>query len=80
MEEANCWRVMDANKDEADVQFDGTAQLRGIHVRCAKLLGLDTATRIPKPRLHPRAAARQAEPRIIDRPASGIGVPQYHLT
>jgi hypothetical protein len=46
VEEANVWRVMDANKDKPKVQFDGTAQLRGIHVRRAKLLGLDAPQKL----------------------------------
>jgi hypothetical protein len=46
LEEANVWRVMDANRDKPKVQFDGTAQLRGIHVRRAKLLGLDAPAKL----------------------------------
>ena len=40
MEMANVWRTMDANKDDWRVQMSGTAQLRGIHIRRAHLLGL----------------------------------------
>jgi hypothetical protein len=46
MEEANVWRAMDANKDDWRAQMSGTAQLRGIHVRRAKLLGLDAPTKL----------------------------------
>jgi hypothetical protein len=46
MEEANVWRTMDAHKENPKVQFDGTAQLRGIHIRRAKLLGLDAPTKV----------------------------------
>jgi hypothetical protein len=46
MEEANIWRVMDANKADPGVQFAGTAQLRGIHTRRAKLLGLDAPAKL----------------------------------
>jgi hypothetical protein len=41
MEEANIWRSMDANKDDWRAQMAGSAQLRGVHVRRSKLLGLD---------------------------------------
>jgi len=41
MEQANVWRAMDANRDNWQVQLAGTAQLRGIHIRRAHLLGLD---------------------------------------
>jgi hypothetical protein len=46
MEEANIWRIMDANKDDWKVQISCTAQLRGIHIRRAKLLGLDAPTKL----------------------------------
>jgi hypothetical protein len=46
MEKANDWRTMDANKDDWKVQMSGTAQLRGSHVRSAKLLGLDAPTKL----------------------------------
>jgi DNA-binding CsgD family transcriptional regulator len=46
MEEANVWRAMDANKEDWRAQMSGTAQLRGIHVRRAKLLGLDAPTKL----------------------------------
>jgi hypothetical protein len=45
-EQANVWRAMDANKDDWRAQMSGTAQLRGIHVRRAKLLGLDAPTKL----------------------------------
>jgi len=41
MEEANVWRAMDSNRDNWQVQLAGTAQLRGIHIQRAHLLGLD---------------------------------------
>ena len=41
MEEANMWRNMDANKADWQVQVACTAQLRGIHIRRAHMLGLD---------------------------------------
>src|ERR1700722_3419787 len=41
VEQANIWRAMDANKENWQAQMSGTAQLRGIHIRRAKLLGLD---------------------------------------
>jgi hypothetical protein len=37
---------MDANKDDPSVQFAGTAQLRGIHIRRAKLLELDAPAKL----------------------------------
>jgi len=46
MEETNVWRAMDANKEDWRAQMSGTAQLRGIHVRRAKLLGLDAPTKL----------------------------------
>ena len=46
MEEANVWRSMDANKADWRVQMSGTAQLRGIHIRRAHLLGLDAPTKL----------------------------------
>ena len=46
MEETNVWRAMDANKEDWRAQMAGTAQLRGIHVRRAKLLGLDAPTKL----------------------------------
>ena len=46
MEEANLWRSMDANKADWRVQMSGTAQLRGIHIRRAHLLGLDAPTKL----------------------------------
>jgi hypothetical protein len=46
MEEANVWRAMDANKENWQAQMAGTAQLRGIHIRRAKLLGLDAPTKL----------------------------------
>jgi hypothetical protein len=46
MEKANVWRAMDANKEDWRAQMSGTAQLRGIHVRRAKLLGLDAPTKL----------------------------------
>jgi transposase len=45
-EQANVWRAMDANKDDWRAQMSGTAQLRGIHVRRAKLLGLDELSQL----------------------------------
>ena len=46
MEEANLWRSMDSNKADWRVQMSGTAQLRGIHIRRAHLLGLDAPTKL----------------------------------
>src|ERR1700731_1412223 len=46
MEETNVWRAMDANKEDWRAQMSGTAQLRGIHIRRAKLLGLDAPTKL----------------------------------
>jgi hypothetical protein len=46
MEEANVWRTMDANKESWQAQMAGTAKLRGIHIRRAKLLGLDAPTKL----------------------------------
>jgi hypothetical protein len=46
MEVANVWRSMDANKADWRVQMSGTAQLRGIHIRRAHLLGLDAPTKL----------------------------------
>jgi hypothetical protein len=37
---------MDANKENWQAQMSGTAQLRGIHIRRAKLLGLDAPNKI----------------------------------
>jgi hypothetical protein len=54
MEKANVWRAMDANKADWKAQMAGTAQLRGIHIRRAKLLGLDAPTNylsVPSSRL-----------------------------
>jgi hypothetical protein len=45
-EQANVWRAMDANKENWQAQMSGTAQLRGIHIRRAKLLGLDAPNKI----------------------------------
>ena len=50
MEEANVWRAMDANKENWQAQMSGTAQLRGIHVRRSKLLGLDAPTKTGRAR------------------------------
>jgi hypothetical protein len=44
--ETNIWRTMDANRDDARIQFEGTTQLRGLALRRAKLLGLDAPTRM----------------------------------
>jgi hypothetical protein len=49
-EQANVWRAMDANKDDWRSQMSGTAQLRGIQVRRAKLLGLDAPTKLGRAR------------------------------
>jgi hypothetical protein len=46
IEEANIWRAMDANKENWRVQMSGSAQLRGIHIRRAKLLGLDSPSKL----------------------------------
>jgi hypothetical protein len=46
MEEANVWRAMDANKEDWRAQMAGTAQLNRIHVRRARLLGLDAPTKL----------------------------------
>ena len=46
MEETNVWRAMDANKEDWRAQMSGTAQLRGIHIRRAELLGLDAPTKL----------------------------------
>jgi hypothetical protein len=45
-EQANVWRAMDANKENWQAQMSGTAQLRGIHIRRAKLLGLDAPSKL----------------------------------
>jgi hypothetical protein len=44
--ETNIWRTMDANRDDARIQFEGTTQLHGLALRRAKLLGLDAPTRM----------------------------------
>jgi hypothetical protein len=46
MEEANIWRVMDAHKDDPKVQLAGEDRLLRIHIRRAKLLGLDAPTKL----------------------------------
>jgi len=46
MEKANIWRAMDANKDDWRAQMAGTSQLNRIHVRRARLLGLDAPTKL----------------------------------
>jgi len=47
-EEANVWRVMDLaeNKNNAKVQLAGEDRLLRIHIRRAKLLGLDAPTKL----------------------------------
>jgi hypothetical protein len=72
LEEANVWRVMDANKDKPKVQFDGTAQLRGIHTRRAKLLGLDAPAKLDVRAIYATGqgdvtAARMARQAAIER-------------
>jgi hypothetical protein len=72
LEEANVWRVMDANKDKPKVQFDGTAQLRGIHIRRAKLLGLDAPAKLDVQAIYATGhgevtAARMARQAAIER-------------
>jgi hypothetical protein len=46
MEAANVWRVMDAHKDDPKVQLAGEDRLLRIHIRRAKLLGLDAPTKL----------------------------------
>src|SRR5580698_10480510 len=72
LEEANVWRVMDANKDKPKVQFDGTSQLRGIHIRRAKLLGLDAPAKLDVRAIYATGhgevtAARMARQAAIER-------------
>jgi hypothetical protein len=69
MEETNVWRAMDANKEDWRAQMSGTAQLRGIHVRRAKLLGLDAPTK-----LDVRGLYRTGIDEISERQALGIGL------
>jgi hypothetical protein len=57
MEETNVWRTMDANKEDWRAQMSGTAQLRGIHVRRAKLLGLDAPTKLDVSGIYQRGGA-----------------------
>ena len=57
MEKANVWRAMDANKEDWRAQMAGTAQLRGIHIRRAKLLGLDAPTKLDVSGIYQRGGA-----------------------
>jgi hypothetical protein len=57
MEKANVWRAMDANKEDWRAQMSGTAQLRGIHIRRAKLLGLDAPTKLDVSGIYQRGGA-----------------------
>jgi hypothetical protein len=67
MEEANVWRAMDANKENWQAQMAGTAQLRGIHIRRAKLLGLDAPTKLDVSGIYQRGGADiEAEQRARD--------------
>src|SRR5471030_1193993 len=46
LEEANTWRLMDANKDNWKAVVPLTTQLNRIHIRRARLLGLDAPTKL----------------------------------
>ena len=57
MEETNVWREIDANKEDWRAQMAGTAQLRGIHIRRAKLLGLDAPSNLDVSGIYQRGGA-----------------------
>jgi hypothetical protein len=60
MEASNVWRVMDANKNDAKIQMMGTSQLRGLHIRRAKLLGLDAPAKFDISGFYRRGENRQS--------------------
>src|SRR5712672_423633 len=64
MEEANLWRSMDANKADWRVQMSGTAQLRGIHIRRAHLLGLDAPTKLDVRGIYRAGESEMSEERL----------------
>jgi hypothetical protein len=66
MEKANVWRAMDANKEDWRAQMSGTAQLRGIHVRRAKLLGLDAPTKLDVRGLYRSGSDKLSEQALED--------------
>jgi hypothetical protein len=64
LEAANVWRSMDANKDNWQAQMSGTAQLRGIHIRRAKLLGLDAPTKLDVSGIYKRGGEQFSAERL----------------